>query len=305
MDPVTKALLTSWDWRPEVILILFTVGGLYTIGWWRLRQRARGRTSNWWAGALWRPISYVAGLLFIGLALLSPLDVMGSVLFSMHMIQHLLLIMIAPPLLLLANPMPYILWGLPTAVRRKVGRAISRLLHRQSTFRRGLQRATTPGIVWLIWFISILMWHDPNLYNAALRYEWVHDLEHLTFFMGGMLFWWHVTGAGPRIHKQFGLFGRIAFTLSAIPPNMLTGIVIAFASQVIYTYYLDVPRVLGLSALDDQRLGGLIMWVPGSMMYLIAGLILIARMLQQEDDKPPLPESEWGTEQSLRAPGMK
>jgi putative membrane protein len=247
----------------------------------------------------------MTGLFFIGLALMSPLDVLSSQLFSMHMIQHLLLIMIAPPLLLVANPMPFMLWGLPGRWRLKIGRALSRLLNGQSAFRYHLRRVTTPGAVWMIWLISIVGWHDPNAYNAALRNNTVHDLEHLIFFFGGMLFWWHVTGAGPRVHKQFGLVGRTAFALSAVPPNMILGVAIAFATAPFYTYYNNVPRLLGLSVLEDQQLGGVIMWVPGSMMYIIAALVLISRLLQGESRKPALPESEWGSNEALIAPGLK
>lgn len=307
MDPILKAALSSWDWRPDVIMTLALAGALFVTGWLRLRQRALSQRLNnrWHAAAGWRPISYVAGLVFIGLALMSPLDVLSSQLFSIHMIQHLLLIMIAPPLLLLANPMPFMLWGLPDKWRLKIGRGLARLLNGRSVFRRYLRKATTPGVVWMIWLVSIISWHDPNMYNAALRSNFVHDIEHLTFFFGGMLFWWHVTGAGPRIHKQFGLIGRIAFTLSAVPPNMLTGVVIAFAQEPIYTYYNDVPRLMGLSVMEDQQLGGVIMWVPGSMMYIIAALVLISRLLQGEARKPTLPETEWGSDEALIAPGLK
>jgi putative membrane protein len=157
----------------------------------------------------------------------------------------------------------------------------------------------------MIWLVSIIGWHDPNAYNAALRNSLVHDIEHMTFFLGGMLFWWRVTGAGPRIHKQLGLVGRTVIALSAVPPNMLIGAIIAFAPEPIYTYYNDVPRLMGLSVLEDQQLGGVIMWVPGSMMYLIAALVLISRLLQGESRKPALPESEWGSNEALIAPGLK
>jgi cytochrome c oxidase assembly factor CtaG len=116
------------------------------------------------------------------------------------------------------------------------------------------------------------------------------------------LFWWRVTGAGPRIHKQASLLGRIAFVIGAIPPNMLTGVVLAFASEPIYTYYLAVPRLWNLSVMADQQIGGVIMWVPGSMMYIIAALILISRLLDNEDKKPVLPEKRWGSDEAVAAP---
>jgi len=317
MDPVLRAVLLSWNWRLDVILVLALAGTLYTTGWWRLRERTRhsrnryqqrarrsGR-GRWPLAVGWRLVAYLLGLVFIGLALLSPVDALGGQLFFMHMIQHLLLIMIAPPLMLIANPLPFVLWGLPATLRRRLGYALSVALHRDSFFRRALRSTTASGAIWLFWVISLVGWHDPTAYNAALRNEFIHDLEHLSFFLASMLFWWHVTGAGPRIHRQHGLIGRIALVIAAVPPNMLVGIVLAFAEEVIYTYYLDVPRLWGIDVLTDQQIGGVIMWVPGSMMYLIAALILISRLLQGEENKPVLPESEWATEQTLAASGVE
>ena len=140
MDPVLKAALSSWDWRLDVILILLTAGMLFLRGWIRLRRRSQ-RTDWYGLGAAWRPFSYGLGLILVGLALMSPLDTLASVLFSIHMVQHLLLIMLAPPLLLAANPMPFILWGLPDLARRPVGRGLSRLLNPNASFRRQLRAA--------------------------------------------------------------------------------------------------------------------------------------------------------------------
>jgi cytochrome c oxidase assembly factor CtaG len=143
------------------------------------------------------------------------------------------------------------------------------------------------------------------MYNAALRSEFLHDLEHLTFFAASMFFWWLVTGAGPRIHKQFGQIGRVVFTLSAIPPNMGLGVALAFVGVVVYSYYEAVPRLWGIDPVTDQRIGGIIMWIPGSMMFIIAALILVAQMVQDEDAKPPLPEKDWAGEDAISAPGIK
>ncbi len=139
---------------------------------------------------------------------------------------------------------------------------------------------TAVGVVWLLWTISVIGWHDPSMYNAALRSEFIHDLEHLTFFVASMLFWWHVTGAGPRIHKQFGQVGRIALVLAAVPPNMALGVVLAFVGVVVYSYYEAVPRLWGIDAVTDQRIGGVIMWIPGSMMFIIAALVLISQLVK-------------------------
>lgn len=311
MDPVLRAILMSWNWRLEIILVLALAGTLYSRGWWQLRKRTHHRHQTrrvgqpWPLTARWRLVSYLAGLIIMAVALMSPIDVMGGQLFFMHMIQHLLLIMIAPPLLLIANPLAVVLWGLPNGARRRIGGGISTALHRESRFRRALRAVTAPGIVWLMWVIVIVGWHDPNLYNWALRSDFVHDLEHLSFFLVSMAYWWHVTGAGPRIHKQFGLLGRIVFVLAAIPPNMLTGVVLAFAESPIYSYYLDVPRIWNISVMTDQRISGVVMWIPGSMMYIIAALVLISQLLSREERKPNLPEKAWASEDALLAPGLK
>jgi cytochrome c oxidase assembly factor CtaG len=304
MDPVTRAVLLSWEWRAEVVLPLILLAVLYVRGWRHLRRRTRPARLPYRLANGWRLAAYLGGLLVILLALVSPIDVLGGQLFFMHMIQHLLLVMIAPPLLMLANPLPFILWGLPQPWRRAAGGWLSSALHRESRFRRLLRSATGPGTVWLLYVIFLLGWHDPNLYNAALRNQFVHDVEHLTFFLPAMLYWWHVVGAGPRIHRQFSMPGRIAYNIAAIPPTMFTGIAIAFAEQPIYSYYLSVPRPWSLDVLSDQRISGVIMWIPGSMMYMIAVLLLAARWLRGEENKPPLPVAKWATDERMAAPGL-
>jgi putative membrane protein len=119
-----------------------------------------------------------------------------------------------------------------------------------------------------------------------------------------MLFWWHVTNAAPHIHKPLPRGARIAFLLAAVPPNMAAGAVIAFSGAPIYAYYTAVPRPWGLSVMQDQMLGGIIMWIPGSMMYIIAALVLVAHWLQDEEQKPPMPEEVWSSGDTMAAPGF-
>lgn len=299
MDPVTRALLTSWDWRIELIVVLLVLGFLYGAGWRKLRQKGSQLAVGWRLAAYW------TGLILVGLALMSPLDTLSNQFFFMHMIQHLLLIMVVPPLLMVANPFPVVLWGLPDRARRSTGRGLSRLLHRESRFRHVVIKITGPGLIWMATIALLILWHDPNLYNAALRYEWLHDLEHFSFFLPALVYWWLVTAAGPRLHKRFPDGLRIGYVILAIPPVMLLGIVLSFATRPIYTYYLSVPRVGGLSVLEDQMLGGVIMWVPGSMMYMIAALLATAAWLKKEERKPPLPLSTWATAEKMAAPSLR
>jgi cytochrome c oxidase assembly factor CtaG len=300
----------SWDLRLEVILALALAGTLYVRGWLRLRslrsapRRAAGSAAAAVRGRLatgGRLAAYLSGLVILGLALMSPIDVLGGQLFFMHMIQHTLMIMVAAPLLWLASPLPFAMWGLPVRARRQV----ASWLKPGSTFRRRLRTLTPPGISWMVFVVVLVGWHDPGAYQAALRDELVHDLEHLSFFVTAMLFWWHVIYAPPHIHKRLPRGARIAYVLAAVPANMAVGATIAFSGQPIYPYYAGVPRLWGLTVLQDQMLSGIIMWIPGSMMYIIAALILISRWLGEEEQKPPLPESVWAKEENMAAPGLE
>jgi cytochrome c oxidase assembly factor CtaG len=296
LDPTLNLLLLSWAWRPEIILSLGLAAVVHLVGRWRLKQRSSRHFVS-----PWRTISYLGGLVVVGIALMSPIDVLSTQLFSMHMIQHLLLVMIAPPLLLLADPMPIMIWGLPSPMRLEVGR----WLRPEASFRRILHSLTRPGLVWL-YFVAILVgWHDPGAYGATMEYELVHDLEHITFFVTAMLFWWHVVGCAPHIHKRLSRGVRIGYTLSVVPASALTGIALSFASSPIYAHYTTVPRVGGLTVMQDQMLGGVIMWIPGSMMYIIAALVLIAQLIRAEEEKQPLPEATWTASQAMRAPGFE
>jgi putative membrane protein len=290
MDPTLQALVTSWDWRPEILFLLALSAALYIAGWSRLRQRGRRQTASGW-----RLASYIAGLLVLAVTLMSAVDILGSFFFFMHMLQHLLLIMVAPILIWLGNPLPFFIWGLPR------GRAVgSALLSRRAPLRALLQKL--PAAAPLLLSVTLLWgWHDPGAYQAALRIGWVHDLQHLTFFLPAMLFWWKVSGAAPHLHGRLAPLGRIALLVGMAIANAIVGAIIALSPAVIYEYYLDVPRLWGLSAHQDQMIGGILMWIPGTMMYLLAVLIILGRLLGHESETAPAAGAEkvstWATAQ--------
>ena len=266
----------SWNWPPAVVLVLLLMAGAYCLGWWRLRRQGYRRLASGW-----RLAAYLGGLAVLALALLSPIDTLQSLLFAMHMVQHELLMMVAPPLLFLGNPFPIALWGMPAGLRRAIGE----FLAPQTAFRRGFQRLTAPWVAWVLYVGALWLWHAPTAYDAALRYEPIHDLEHITFFGTALLFWWHVVGAAPHIHGFSGFGTRIGYVLAALVQNEVLAVSISLADRVLYTYYETVPRLWGLSVLQDQELGGAIMWIPGGMMYVLAAIILIACLLDWEEKK--------------------
>lgn len=274
MHAIVWAFLTSWSWRPEVLLVLGLLGGIYLTGWLRLRQRGSSRNAHGGHLAL-----YLTGLVLLGLALLSPLDTFTPLLFYMHMVQHILLTMLGPPLLLLAKPFPVMLWGLPRRIRHGIGG----LLSRQSTPRRVLRTLTLFPVTWLLYVIALWGWHHPTAYQAALRHELVHDIEHLTFFGTGVLFWCPIIHPAPRLQGRIAYGWRLLYVFLAAGQNTLLAALLSLTERVLYPYYLGVPRLWGLPAIDDQAIGGAIMWVVGGMMYPLVLLVLVAKFLREEE----------------------
>jgi len=290
MDPIARAALSSWDWRPEVILVILVMGGLFLIGWRRLRAIS-GPAKNWRSlGAKWRPIFYIIGLLVIGFALMSPLDVLVQQLFFMHMIQHLLLLLIAPPLLLLGQPLVPMLWGLPRQLRKPLGRA---LRTGQPLARIG-DVITTPIFAAAAFVVTLAVWHIPVFYDAAQGRTFTHDLEHLMFFGTALLYWWPIIHpSGGRRRLSFGL--ALPYLLPPFLESMLIGVMLTFAGQPLYQTYAEMEMPWGLNPVTDQQLGGLIMWIPGGMFFLIPMIGLLIALLNNEERpvRPgPMPRRE-------------
>ena len=272
--PADSIFFSAWHWRGDVLLILVFMGTIYTRGWLRLRRR-NPRVVHPWQLAL-----YILGLGTIGAALLSPVDALGSSLLSMHMAQHLPLLMIAPLSFLLANPFAAFLWGLPTKIRRKVGR----LLARGSFLRQVLWALTLLPMTWSLYVTNLWVWHHPRLYQAALTNPWIHDLQHLLFFSTALFFWWPIVNPAPRLHGSIGYGFRIIYLIAATLQNTLLGMAISLPERVIYPFYAAAPRSGELSPLGDQGLGGGIMWISGHM-YLIPIMVLVYRILMLEEEK--------------------
>ena len=270
----------AWDPRPVVLLLVATLGALYVRGWWRLCRTPRTRG----AAPSWRLVSYLLGLAAVVLALCSPLEILAELSFTAHMVQHQLLMMTAPPLLLLGAPFPLILWALPPRLRRRVGGLVSR----PGPVRRVLRTLTWMPVAGTLFTVALWGWHHPRAYEAALRFPLLHDLEHLTFFGTAVLFWWPVINPAPRFHHLTSgvMYGaRIGYLVLATAQNTLLGAVFGMAERVFYASYAAAPPLLvDWSPLDDQSFGGGVMW-SGSHMFLLAILILLHRAIEVEGRK--------------------
>jgi putative membrane protein len=233
--------------------------GLYAAGSWRLRRRGRGRA----APAPWRAACYAAGLAAIALAAFSPIAAYSERLFSAHMVQHLLLAMVAPPLLWLGAPLVPSLWGLPRSFRRGLGR----LFTSGHPVRRAFGLLARPAVAGLLYVSNLALWHVPALYDAAQGPTLVHDLEHALFLGTALLYWW------PVIHPTGGRrpLGYGATLLYLVPPMLegdLIGALLSFAQSPLYATYAALPGADAQSVVADQRLGGLVMWVGGGLFWL-------------------------------------
>lgn len=264
----------QWDPRLDAALVLLAAGAIYSLGWWRLRRAGHGGLATGW-----RLAAYGSGLAVAAFSLMGPVDVLQELLFAIHMVQHLLLMLVAAPLLVLAAPFPISLWGLPAGARRALGRWMAPA----TRTRRVLDRATGPWLVLAVHMATIWLWHTPAGYNGALRHPWVHDVQHITFFGTALAFWWCTAAAEPTLQPRLGYGLRLALVLMALFQTQILSIVIAMADRPLYDFYTTVPRLWGMSVMDDQRWSGVIMWVPGGLWYVMTAVLLLERMMSRQE----------------------
>jgi putative membrane protein len=223
----------------------------------------------------WEFAAFVSGWLTLVLALVSPLHPWGSVLFSAHMSQHELLMLVAAPLLVIGKPLVAFLRGMPAAWAATLIRGFG-----SAAWTPVWRFLTNPFVAWLIHAAVLWIWHIPSLFEATLENELVHALQHLSFVLSALLFWWAVM-QGPRRAMNFGVATLYMFT-TALHSGAL-GALLTFAKSLWYPAYAASTHDWGLSPLEDQQLGGLIMWVPACLVYLVAGLALCAGSMRESE----------------------
>jgi cytochrome c oxidase assembly factor CtaG len=271
-----------WPFEPTVILVLLAVGTVYVKGW----RRARGPRMPHPPG-YGRLTLFLLGLVVIYAALASPIDALADDLLVMHMLQHVLLLDIAPILLIL---------GLTKGILRPVTRRIRAVEQRAGYLAH-------PAFAVTLYAGSMWLWHVPAMYDLALRHTGIHFLEHLTFMLAGSLYWWYLISP-IRSRMRRGGAGPITYMVSTKLMVGVLGIALAFAPSALYAFYEHRPRYWGLSAVDDQSLAGLLMALEQSIVMGIALVVLFFQMINESERQSQRAEkAEFASENSVGAFG--
>jgi len=249
----------SWNAEPGAIALILVLGFLYVRRWRTVRARDGAR-----AAPTWRLWVFIAGLAAIVAALISPIDELGHQILAMHMVQHVILLDIVPILLIL---------GLTKALMRPITKRLQPIEHGPLGH---------PVLAVFLYAGSMWIWHIPALYDAAASNDAVHVLEHICFLSAGLLYWWHLLGP-IRTRLQTGGLGPVGYMVSTKILVGILGIILTFAPDALYAFYIDQPNFWGLTPTDDQAVAGLIMALEQSIVMGIALVWLFVKMINESE----------------------
>lgn len=265
---LSRGIITdwSWPWLPLVGLVVTAV--IYVRGW-RLAHRTRPRELP-----AWRMWCFLGGLLSLWIAIASPIDALDDYLLAAHMIQHFILMSIAPPLIVMGAPAVPMLRGLPRWIIRKplhpffAAPVMQRLMHALSH----------PAFIWIVMNVAYLGWHVPAAFELTFRSEAWHNTEHLCFFLTSTAFWWVVIQPWPS-RARWPRWAMIPYLLGADVVNTILSALLAFSGRVLYASYAHAPRVSSLTPLQDQVAAGSEMWVLNSVVMLVPAVVITMQLL--------------------------
>jgi putative membrane protein len=257
------------SWRPGVGLSIALALLVY--------QRGFGSRSDHLRRRL-----FLGGAVALATALVTPLDALAGSLASAHMVQHLLILLVAAPLLAASAPLPILLRAIPVPVQRSLWRGLRGL----GIARQSVARLISPATVWLAYTGTLWLWHAAVPYQAAVRNEWIHGLEHASFLIVGFSFWHFALGRG-RQPMMPGF--RVLFMFTAALQGVLLAALLTFGSTPWYPEYAESSGAFGLDPLTDQQLAGLLMWIPSGLVYTGVSVAVLVHWIGQSE---PLPVGE-------------
>lgn len=266
-DSPPANILAAWSFPPLPLIALTITLLLYLRGW-RAAHRTRPAELP-----PWRAVCFTAGIASLWIALASPIDALDDFLLAAHMIQHFILMSIAPPLIVLGAPTVPLLRGLPKAFR-----VVLRPLFRLRWLRHLARFFIHPVVAWLLMNIAYLGWHVPAAFELTFRSEAIHQSEHACFFFTSVAFWWVVLAPWPT-RRAWPRWTVIPYLLSADVLNTILSATLAFSGRVLYPSYLGAQRISSLTPLQDQIAAGAEMWVLNSLVFLAPAVVLTVSML--------------------------
>lgn len=268
MNPAFDGFLRSWPSSPWLAFSLLLAAAVYLRGWLKLRRHDAQR----WNGL--RLSAFLGGMAAIFLALASPIEVFADLLLSVHMVQHMLLMMVAPPLVWLSDPLLPLQRGLPRVVRGEI--AIPML--RAPLARDAFAVLTHPLVAGPIFVATVWIWHAPASYELALRDPTWHVVEHATFLAASLLFWYPVVRPYPS-RPRWSRWLLLPYLVFVDVQNTVLSAWLSFAAEPIYQHYAEVPMVASWTPVVDQQVAGALMWVPGSVVFLLPVFVIATRLL--------------------------
>ena len=268
LHPLTSFSWVRWSVHPSTIIGIAALGALYV---WRARQASADEKLSGW-----RKVSFFSALFVIFASLNGPIhDLSDTYLFSAHMVQHLLLTMLMPPLMIVGIPG----WMLRPLLARPVIGAIARKL-------------TKPIVCYATFNVVFAVWHLPAFYNAAMDNHNIHIIEHLMFMAAAVMMWWPFTSQLPEL-PRLPYPGQMLYSFLMTLPMSVVAIYITLADHILYPAYSSAPRISSLSPADDQMLGGLIMWVPGGVLFIIIMTVVFFRWAARGEDDTASAQVGW------------
>jgi len=267
-EATTSLWSVPWSWEPAIVLPLSLLLLIYTLG---AARRGGFRPLRW------RHTAFYAGWATLSLALTSPIHELGEQLFSAHMLQHEILILISAPLISASHPGATLLWAFAPRHRSEIGGWVHRIERSHP-----VQLLMAPLNAWILEAVALWLWHIPFLYEATLRSDWVHAAQHLSFLATAVLFWSALFGVG-RSAMSYGAATLYVFG-TAVHCSAL-GALLTFSKVLWYPAYASTTAAWGLTPLEDQQLGGAIMWVPSGVVFIAVAMVLMGRWLAESDKR--------------------
>jgi putative membrane protein len=280
MTADAQAVLQTWSAPLGVDLALCFTVLVYLRGWFRLHRLFPKLIS------IGRLAAFLAGIVSVWIAIGSPMEAFDDVSLTVHMVQHLLLMTIAPPLILLGAPTLPLLQGIPQLIARRVVGPFLRWGWVKSLGRL----VTNPAICWLAATLALIGWHVPVVFELALKLDWLHKLEHASFFGAGLLFWWPVVQPWPS-SARWPRWSIPLYLFCATLPCDVFSAFLAFCDRVVYPSYLSAPRLFTFSPLGDQECAAAMMWVCVTVILLVPAVIVTTQILSPQ--RVDLSEGAW------------